>query len=170
MYPPRITSPGRIRLQIRNRPSTQARIAQVVDNNLPRAARRCRHGWRRPGAPKTTPRLTPATPALPSAAGDPTPAAPTRMAQRHKCSTLPDVINPQQRQQPRRRANQRRIWPGMPHATSSFRLRIFQRAGHTRVQRAIGTHIKIAAPITASGSARTFPSTLHSCPLAVLQR
>ncbi len=146
MYPPRITSPGRIRLQIRNRPSTQARIAQVVDNNLQGADRRCRHDWRRPGAPATAPRLTPSTPALPSAAGDPTPAPPNRMAQRHKCSTLPDVINAQQRQQPRRRANQRGIWPGMPHTTSGFRLRIFQRAGHTRVHRAIGARIKIAWP------------------------
>ena len=98
MYPPRITSPGRIKLQIRNRPSTQARIAQVVDNNLPRAARRCRHGWRRPGAPKTTPRLTPSTPALPSAAGDPTPAAPQphgsapqmqHCARCNQCATAP---------------------------------------------------------------------------------
>ena len=146
MSPPRITSPGRIKLQIRNRPSTQARIAQVVDNNLQGADRRCRHDWRRPGAPATAPRLTPSTPALPSAAGDPTPADPNRMAECHKCSTLPDVINPQQRQHLRRRANQRGIWPGMPHTTSGFRLRIFQRAGHARVQRAIGAHIKIAGP------------------------
>ena len=146
MSPPRIASPGRIKLQIRNRPSSQARIAQVVDNNLQGADRQCRHDWRRPGAPATAPRLTPSTPALPSAAGDPTPADPNRMAERHKCSALPDVINPQQRQHPRRRANQRGIWPGMPHTTSGFRLRIFQRAGHTRVQRAIGTHIKIAGP------------------------
>ncbi len=146
MSPPRITSPGRIKLQIRNRPSSQARIAQVVDNNLQRGARRCRHDWRRPGAPATAPRLTSSTPALPSAAGDPTPAPPNRMAQRHKCSTLPDVINAQHRHHPQRQANQRGIWPGMPHATSGFRLRIFQRAGHTRVRRAIGARIKIAGP------------------------
>ena len=76
MSPPRIASQGRIKLQIRNRPRTQARIAQVVDNNLQRGARRCRHGWRRPGTPATALCLTPSTPALPSAAGDPTPAPP----------------------------------------------------------------------------------------------
>ena len=146
MSPPRIASPGRIKLQIRNRPSSQARIAQVVDNNLQGADRRCRHDWRRPGAPATAPRLTPSTPALPSAAGDPTPADPNRMAERHKCSALPDVINPQQRQHLRRRANQRGIWPGMPHTTSGFRLHIFAHAGHARVRRAIGAHIKIAGP------------------------
>ena len=146
MSPPRITSPSRIKLQVRNRPSTQARIAQVVDNNLQGADRRCRHDWRRPGAPATAPRLTPSTPALPSAAGDPTPADPNRMAERHKCSALPDVINPQQRQHLRRRANQRGIWPGMPHTTSGFRLHIFAHAGHARVRRAIGAHIKIAGP------------------------
>ena len=98
MYPPRITSLGRIRLQIRNRPSTQARIAQVVDNNLQRGARRCRHDWRRPGAPATALRLTPSTPALPSAAGDPTPAAPQphgsapqmqHSARCNQCATAP---------------------------------------------------------------------------------